>query len=117
MPDAAFFLPSESNSIAHLKPLLHPTGNGPQIAIHFAGVLSKNQADNGLTSNVDVLEAAKDVNFLVREYNCFWLEAVRNHEQELKRTSCSASVFNGEFGLAVLAGDTANGAAEMFTRE
>ena len=66
---------------------------------------------------MNVLEAAKDVDFLVCENNCLLVRAETNNQWRLKRTSCSAGVFNGEFGLAVLAGDTADGAAEMFTRE
>jgi hypothetical protein len=100
-------------SIAILKPLLHPACNRPQVAVHFAGVLSKDQADNGLTGNVDVLEAAENMDFLVCEHDCCLLEKRLAVKSRWRRTSCSASIFNGEFCLAVLAGNTADCAAEM----
>ena len=50
-----------------LKPLLHPACNGAQVAVDLAGVLAEDQADNGLACNVDVLEAAEDVDLLVCE--------------------------------------------------
>jgi hypothetical protein len=43
---------------------------------------------------VDILEAAEDMDFLVCEDD-----------------TCSAGVFDGEFGLAVFAGDAADSAA------
>ena len=61
-----------------LKPLLHPASNSPQVAVYFAGVLSEDQTDNGLACNVDVLEAAEDVDLLVCENDWCLLETRMN---------------------------------------
>lgn len=64
---------------------------------------------------MDVLEAAENVDFLVCEDDWDGLGDGMTHGCEMiRRTSCSAGVFNGEFGLAVFAGDTADCSAEMF---
>jgi hypothetical protein len=44
-----------------LKPLLHASRDGPQVAVHLAGVLAQDQADNGFPCHMDVLEPSEDV--------------------------------------------------------
>lgn len=67
---------------------------------------------------MDVFEAAEDVDFLISEDD--WFGGVRKADVlacRWERTSCPAGVFNGEFGLSVLAGDTAYGSAQMLACE
>ena len=49
-------------SLIDLKPLLHASCNGPQVAVDLAGILAQDQAHNRLSCNVYVLEPAQDVN-------------------------------------------------------
>jgi hypothetical protein len=53
MQTIAFIMP--------LEPLLHTSSNGSQIAVHLAGVLAQDQADNGFSRHMDVLETSQDV--------------------------------------------------------
>lgn len=78
------------------KSLLHPASHRPEVAVHLTRVLAQDQADDALSRNCDVLEAAQDVDLLVCQYD-----------------ACSACVLDGEAGLAVLACDSADGTAQM----
>lgn len=59
---------------------------------------TQDQANNCLTSNVDVLESTQDVNLLVGQ----------NH-------SCAAGVFNSELGLSILSSDTSNSTPKVLS--
>jgi hypothetical protein len=81
-------LPTPPFSHPHvpLEPLLHASSDRPQVAIHLARLLTQDQADDTLTRNVDVLETAENMNLLICQDD-----------------TCTAGVFDGELGLAVLA--------------
>src|SRR4051812_25050231 len=79
-----------------LEPLLHPGGNGAKVAVNLSRRRTKNQADDGLSGDVDVLETAENVDF-----------GVGKHDPG------PAGVLDGELCLAVLAGDTANGTTHV----
>ena len=49
------------------EPLLHPARHSAQVAIHLAGRGAENKRHDGFAGDVYVLEAAKDVDLLVRE--------------------------------------------------
>jgi len=83
-----------------LEPLLHSSCNRTQVAVHLARVLSQNQADNGLAGDVNILEAAKNVNLLVCQHD-----------------SCPTGVFNGELCLSVLPCYSPNCSAEVLALE
>jgi hypothetical protein len=44
-----------------LEPLLHTSSDSSEVAVHLAGVLAQDQADNGLPCHMDVLETSQDV--------------------------------------------------------
>lgn len=78
-------------SYTQLKSLLHPRSHRPQVAVNFPRRATKNQAYNCLSSNVDVLESAKDVNFGVCKHNASF-----------------TGVFDSELCLPVLTSYTSN---------
>lgn len=45
----------------HLKSLLHPGSDSPEVTVDLAGRRTENQADDSLLCNVNVLEATHDV--------------------------------------------------------
>jgi hypothetical protein len=87
-----------SLSSLRLKPLLHAPSNRPQVTVHLTRLLSQDQADDALAGDVDVLETAEDVDLLVCEDD-----------------TGAACVFDGELCFAVLAGDTSNGTAWVWS--
>ena len=85
---------AKERSICHLitsEAFLHSRCYRSQVSIHLAGRRTKNQAHNSLTSNMNVLESAKNVNLRVGQYH-----------------ACSAGILDRELCLAVLSGDSAN---------
>lgn len=68
------------------KPLLHARRHCPQVVVHLPGRLAEDQAHDRLARNVDVLEAAEDVDLGVCEDD-----------------ARLAGIFNSEFRLSVLA--------------
>jgi hypothetical protein len=79
-----------------LEALLHPPRNRAQVSIDLARVLAQNQRHDALARNVDVLEAAEDVDLLVGQDD-----------------AGAARVLDGELCLPVLAGNAADGAAHV----
>jgi hypothetical protein len=82
------------------EPLLHAPSHRPQVAVHLARVLPQDQADNSLSCDCNVLEAAEDVDLGIGQYN-----------------SRPCGVFNGEFRLAVLASYATDCATHVLAAE
>ena len=83
-------------SFDDLEPLLHPPRHRPQIPVNLAGILPQDQTHDALPGHVDVLEPAEDVDLGIGQHD-----------------AGAARVLDGELGLAVFAGDAADGAAHV----
>ena len=85
----------------------HPAAHGPQTCIHLAGWRSKDERDDSIPGDLDILEGAEYVDFpgkrMFRQESKGLMDLgdIRIGEDN----TGAAGIFDGEFGLAVLTGD------------
>lgn len=92
---------SKTNNTAHRSETFHGARGGlSQTGVDFAGWGTHDQITDGVTSNFDVREGTKKVNF-----------GIRHHD------SSSGGVFDGELRFPVFSGDSADRSRQIGTRQ
>lgn len=88
------------------RPLAHPRTDRPETSIYLPRRRAKDERDDSISCDFDVLERAQDVNFTgrVRELRIVTPEG-RNDVRIGEYNACSARILDCELGLAVLACD------------
>ena len=99
--------PSGTSSLLSHRPLSHATAHSTQPRVHFAGRRTKDERYNRISRNLDILERAKNVNLTdtKKHFEIADNKDIKRYLRVGENDTCATSVLNGEFCLAILAGN------------